>query len=78
MAKPTSHPDPDPHCGKMQVRIKNTDICDKYFFTSVADPDPDILGQPGSGSGPISMKYGSGSLDYHAKIVRKPLIPTVL
>ncbi len=42
------------------------------------DPDPHILGPPGSGS--VSHKYrsGSGSFHYQAKIVRKTLISTVL
>jgi hypothetical protein len=30
------------------------------------------------GSGSVSQSYGSGSFCYQAKIVRKPLIPTVL
>ncbi len=56
---------------------------------SVADPDPNpdpsdpyVFGPPGSGSGSISQRYGSGygsGFFYHqAKIVRKPLIPTSL
>jgi hypothetical protein len=32
--------------------------------SSVADPDPHVFGPPGSGSGSISQRYGSGSL-YH-------------
>jgi hypothetical protein len=28
---------------------------------SVVDPDPYVFGQPGSVSGPVSHKYGSGS-----------------
>jgi hypothetical protein len=42
------------------------------------DPDPHVFGPPGSGS--ISKMYGSGSGSFynHAKIVRKPLIPTIL
>ncbi len=39
-------------------------------------PDPHASGSPGSGS--INQRYGSGSFYYHAKIVRKTLIPTVL
>jgi len=47
---------------------------------SVADPNPDpldvyVFGPPGFGS--INHMYGSGSF-YHAKIVRKTFIPTVL
>jgi hypothetical protein len=51
-----------------------------YTGSSVAVPDPNpdpyVFGPPGSGSGSISQRYGSGSF-YHAKIVRK-MIPTVL
>ncbi len=40
------------------------------------------FGPPGSGSGSISQRYGSGSgsvpFCHHAKIVRKTLIPTIL
>jgi hypothetical protein len=44
-----------------------------YVYFSVADPDPNppdprVFGPPGS---------GSGSFYYHAKIVRKALIPTI-
>ncbi len=41
-------------------------------------PDPHVFGPPGSGSGLINQRYGSGSFYHQAKIVRKPLIPTVL
>jgi hypothetical protein len=44
--------------------------------SSVADPDPFDFGPPESGS--ISQRYGSGSFNHQAKIVRKTLIPTVL
>ncbi len=68
------------------VRLSGTQV----FFASVsgsrsrfvADPDPYVFGPPGSGSGSISQRYGSGSgsgsIYHRAKIVRKPLIPTVL
>ncbi len=49
--------------------------------TSVADPDPPdphVFGPPGSGSGSIRQRYGSGSFYYYAKIVRNTLISTVL
>ncbi len=59
--------------------------------SSVADPDPPdprVFGPPGSGSGSTSQRYGtgsgscsgsgSGSFYYHAKIVRKTLIPPIL
>jgi hypothetical protein len=42
--------------------------------------DPYSFRLPVSRSGSISQRYGSGSrsFDYHAKIVRKTWIPTVL
>ncbi len=49
--------------------------------SSVADPDPYdpyVFGPPGSASGSISQKYGSGSFYHQAKIARKTLLPTVL
>jgi hypothetical protein len=53
--------------------------------TSVPDPDPPdphVFGPPGSGSRSTSQRYGSefgsGSFYYHAKIVRKTLIPSIL
>jgi hypothetical protein len=50
----------------------------KFQIASVADQDPQdpyVLGPPGSGSGSISTRYGSGSGSFQnqAKIVRKPL-----
>ncbi len=61
------------------------------IFFSVPDPEPDpeppdhhVFGPPGSGSGSSSQRYGSGSGSgsgssyYHAKIVRKTLIPSIL
>ncbi len=50
---------------------------------SDADPDPSdpyVLGPPGSGSGSISQRHGSGSGSFYhkGKIVRQTLIPTVL
>ncbi len=50
---------------------------------SVGDLNPDqldqyVFGPPGSESGSISQRYGSGSFYHQAKIVRKTLIPTVL
>ncbi len=42
--------------------------------TSVADPDPSdpyVSGPPGSGSGSIGQRFGSGSFYNQAKIVRK-------
>ncbi len=51
-------------------------------FSSVADPDPNpdprVFGPPGSGSGSISQRSGSGSFYHSAIIVRKTLIYTVL
>jgi hypothetical protein len=51
-------------------------------LSSVPDPDPDphVFVPPGSGS--TGQRYGSGSgsgsFYHHAKIVRKPLIPSIL
>ncbi len=50
-----------------------------HMFLGLPDPDPPdphVFGPPGSGS--TSQRYGSGSFYHQAKIVRKPLIPTVL
>ncbi len=58
------------------------------FYTNVGDPDPDPydFGPPGSGyepltngSGSVTMnnESGSGSFYLQAKMVRKPLIPTL-
>jgi hypothetical protein len=33
--------------------------------SSVADPDPYIFGPPGSGSGSISQRFGSGSRNFY-------------
>ena len=41
-------------------------------------PDPRVFGPPGSRSGSISQRYGSGSFYHQAKKVRKTLILTVL
>ncbi len=55
---------------------------DWYISSSVPDPHPDpyIFGPPGSASGSVSHKYGSGSGSFHhqTKIVRKTLISTIL
>ncbi len=50
------------------------------MFLGLLDPDPDVFGPPGSGSGYISTKYGSGSGSFNnqEKLVWKTLIPTVL
>jgi hypothetical protein len=55
----------------------------EQLLTSVADSNPDpsdpyVFGPPGSGSGSICQRHGSGSFYHQAKIVRKTLIPTVL
>ncbi len=47
------------------------------YKAGVADTDPEdsyVLGPPGS----ISPRYGSGSFDHQATVVRKLSIPTVL
>ncbi len=50
-----------------------------FLPTSVADPDPYVIGPSGSGSGSVSQRYGygSGSFYHQAKIVSKTFIPTV-
>ncbi len=50
----------------------------RTVLQGVADPDPYVFGAPGSGSGSISQRHGSGSFYHQAKIVRKILISTVL
>jgi hypothetical protein len=47
-------------------------------FSATRVVDPDIFGPPGSASGSVSHKYGSGSFHHQAKLVRKTLISTVL
>ncbi len=44
------------------VHHKHKCLC--WHEGSVADPDPHVFGSPGSGSGSISQRYGSGSF-YH-------------
>jgi hypothetical protein len=58
---------------------------DLLLVSSVADPNPDpvqsdpyVFRPPGSGSGSISQRFGSGSFYHQAIIVRKTMIPTVL
>ncbi len=53
--------------------------------TGVVDPGPNVFGSPVNGppgSGSVNQRYGTysgyGSFYHQAKIVRKPLIPTVL
>ncbi len=65
----------DPGLGPIKSGIK----------TSVADqepPDPRVFGPPGSGSGSISQRYGSGSdsgsFHHKKKIERKTLISIFL
>ncbi len=66
-----------------EVKCELLDSQVRSNLTSVPDldpPDPHVFGTPGSGSGSISQRYGSGSF-FHpfiiAKIVRTTLIPTV-
>ncbi len=49
-----------------------------YLSPSFPDPDPHVFEPPGSESGSISQRYGSGSFNQQAKIVRDSLIPSVL
>jgi hypothetical protein len=70
----------------MSLLHLDDDICLVFLLVtsilpySVADPDPHVFGRPESGSGSTSQRYGSGSGSFYhrAKIVRKPLIPTIL
>ncbi len=61
----------------VEPRLFHRSLC----LHRVADPNPDppdphVFGPRGSAS--ICQRYGSGSLYYKAKIVRKTLISTVL
>ncbi len=66
---------------RLLVQIKRKK---EYAWGSVPDPNPDprVFWPPGSGS--TSQRYGSssgsgsGSFYHHAKIIRKPLNPTIL
>jgi hypothetical protein len=62
------------------TKIKNKNIF-SLLQSSVADPDPRVFGPPGSESGSINQRYGSGSgsgfFNEYAKIVRKTLISIV-
>jgi hypothetical protein len=63
--------------------MSGKDLINLKLESSVADPDPPdphVFGPPGSGSGSISQKYGSGSGSFYhqAQKVRKTLIPTAL
>jgi hypothetical protein len=49
---------------------------ERTSFVGSSVPDPEFFGPPGSRSD--SQRYGSGSSYHHAKIVRKPLISTIL
>jgi hypothetical protein len=86
-----SDPGEKNQCGSMLQRIRNTVFsplslltCTYVLPTSkvsaslVAVLHPYVFGPPGTGSGSFSQRYGSGSFNHQAKIVRKPLIPTVL
>ncbi len=78
-------------CGSRRIRILVKILRHKRLKTlknvptvSVVDPnphpDPYNFGPPGSASGSVSRKCGSGSeyLHHQAKLVRKTLISTVL
>jgi hypothetical protein len=53
-------------------------ICPPTLFFPNLTSDQYVFGPPGSGSGSIRQRYGSGagSFYHQAKIVRKTLIPT--
>jgi hypothetical protein len=68
--------DSDPPQGLMRTIIKNYN---RSFCLSIENrrvPDPEVFGPPESGS--VSLRYGSGFPHHQTKIVRKPLISTVL
>ncbi len=62
----------DPYCYEKEMPLNRSLL---YNITSVADPDPYVLGPSGSGSS--SQRYGSGSFYHQAIIIIKTLIPTV-
>jgi hypothetical protein len=59
------------------VRVKIS-VADPYLYPDLDPPDPHVFRPPGSGSGSISQRNGSGSCYHSAKIVRGTLISTVL
>jgi hypothetical protein len=60
-----------------QIKKMKGDMA-RIIISSVADSDTYVFGSPGSGSGFISQKYGSGFFYHQSKIGRKTLLPTVL
>jgi hypothetical protein len=61
-----------------RVRYTSSLMNRTFSYTSVADPDPPdphVFGPPESGSGSISQRYGSGSLNKNGK---KNHVSTVL
>jgi hypothetical protein len=65
---------------RILMRLSEQSVKLVSVSVSVGDPDPDpfVFGPPRSGSGHVSQRYGSRSLNHQAKIVRKTLIPTIL
>ncbi len=77
---------PGPELIGMQLCQRHANIRHLYHnisedITSVEDPDPYVLGPPGSASGSVNHKYGSGSgsssrsFHHQAKIVRSVTDP---
>jgi hypothetical protein len=50
---------------KNDVNFRLRSVGQMALDTSVADPDPRVFGPPGSGSGSISQRYGSGSGSFY-------------
>jgi hypothetical protein len=53
------------------MRLSEQSEISKCFQSAMGIPDPYVFGPPGSGSGSVSQRYGSGSLYHQAKIVGK-------
>ncbi len=60
------------------VQVLYTHGVPKNFILPLSVVDTDAFGPPGSASGSVSHKYGSGSFYHSAKVVKKTLISTVL
>jgi hypothetical protein len=63
---------------RMSIGKWLTELCRSsdtdFTFSRIKTSVPEVFGPPGS----VSQRYGSGSSHHQAKIVRKPLISTVL
>jgi hypothetical protein len=66
------------HKSDVSINVPACSVADPDPNPDPDPPDPHFFGPPGSGSGYISQRYGSGSFYHSAQIVRKTLISTVL